>query len=232
MAAMTKTHRTVALVAGLLALALWPASAGAIDLNVGGIGVSVGTDDGKLSASVTAEAPSAAGDGGGLALDASVSATDGVSVGASAGGADGVAAGVTAAGHDQDIATANVKGGSANVSVGVSGQSGQPLTLSSDGGSITAGVNLDLGTGLLGGLLGGKLSLTPPPDGGGIGGWLGDGSGPGDLDVARVFARFDPRQQQLLVNRCLSILSSPSSFDLGLVDLCLALARLNGPVIR
>jgi hypothetical protein len=184
-----KTKKILALTAAT-AIALATAPAWAIDLNVGGIGVSAGgTSGGGTGVSVGSGGTSTGVTVGGGSTLASVS-----------GGSDGTGAGFTIGTTDGDL-----------------------VATSQDGNTTNATVNLGSGLGDLGL---GNLGLNDPVNS------VLDGNGnpnpnsPAVQQIASAYGALGAGEQQLLKNRCRSVLSSPSGFDPSLVALCRVIQRL------
>jgi hypothetical protein len=151
----------------------------------------------------------------------------------SAGGSDG---GVSASVGTGDSSVGASVGGSGDTIASVSGgagsgidqaaglnittQDGQPIVLDRNANSTNAGVNLGFG-----GLLGGLPVIGGPGTGGPLPGGGGGGGGISDAGVATVFASLDGNQQQLLLNRCATVLARPFEYESDLVSLCQILAR-------
>jgi hypothetical protein len=200
---------------GLLAVTVAPAAA--LDLDIAGINISVGEDDGGgVSASVSAGGQSVgASVGGGGVASASVSAGSFGSAGVSSG-------------WGGNLGAASVTSGGVNIGVSTSG--GQFATFDHTTDSVFAGLNLGV-DGLING-----VALSPSVDDpefrtyNGLGIWRGPGAAPGPQDVVRLFAGFAPGEQQMLVSRCLLILGSPARYEPSLVDLCLILAQFGSPL--
>jgi len=229
---MSKKHLVSLIAAGFLTIgAPQPAGALDLDLDLGVVDLSIGGGESDDADGGTVVSTSVAG--------GAVSA--GVGVG---GTGSGLSAGVeTSVGESR---------GGARVLLG----NGRYLTLEADGDVVLrgpgvgiGGVQLDLDADIdLDGPLGGvRLGLAgveasvdlfgdPPSDPGvgddGFGLYRDDGQWFGPAEVARLFAQFSPGEQELLVSRCLTILTAPPNYERNLVDLCLMLAQLNAPMIR
>ncbi len=194
---MTRKNGLLAAASALLLIG-FTSSAAAIDLSVGGLDVSVG----------------GGGDGGGVS--------------ASVGSGDS-SVGVDIGGNDDSLASVDVSAGAGvdqSFGVDVSNQDGQIVTLDNGQNSTNAGINLGLG-GILNGLGGGLPVIGDPGTGGLLPG--GGGTGGGGVSptaVAAAFGGLSGAQQQLLVNRCGSVLASPRAYDRDLVSLCQILAQI------
>ena len=148
-----------------------------------------------------------------------------VNVGPSGGGGTSATAtqGDTSAtvtiGGGSNVGSANVGSGSTGVGAAIGNTDGPLVSAQSANGQTDAAINLGALTDLLNGV------TTPPGGGGGGGGGAGAGGGGGG-GVGSAFAGLAPADQQLLRNRCLSVLGSPTSFDANVVTLCRMIARL------
>jgi hypothetical protein len=196
---MTAKYLLVAAVASLMATAAIPARA--LDVSVGGVSVSAGSDGGGgTSVSVG---------GGDTSAGVSIGGGDNVaSVGASTGG---TGASVGIGNTSGDLVTLN--GTDANVNLG--------------GLGLGSGVNDALNgiTGPLGDTLDG-IDLGGLPGGGGGGGAGGGGGGVTAGGLVSAYGSLSSRDQQALRIRCRSVLNNPGVFTRSQVALCSLLARL------
>jgi hypothetical protein len=198
---MRTSNRILAVTAAVLLLGASFAPAHAIDLNIGGIGISLGSSgNGGTTASVG-------------------TSTGGTAVSATLGGGS-------------NLATAGVGTGGTGLIVGLGTNEGPLLTTSSSDGTTSANVNLGLGG--LGGTANGLVNTVTDPlgnllDGVDVPGLPGGGGGGGGVtptQLASAFGGLGPAEQQLLRNRCRSVLGSPAAFEPGLVELCRIIARM------
>ncbi|HMN86258.1 MAG TPA: hypothetical protein PKA74_09765 [Bauldia sp.] len=150
-----------------------------------------------------------------------------VSVGNSSGGTKaGASVGGTKAsatiGGGSNVANATVGGGGQNANVKIGSGSG-PLVGARSTGNVndgtTTNANVNLG-GFLGGLLGGGGTGPGSGGGGGGGGTAPTGS------VKAAFGGLSSSEQVRVKKTCGSVLTSPASYDSGLIKLCQMLRRL------
>lgn len=179
---MRTSNRILAVTAAVLLLGASFAPAHAIDLNIGGIGISA-----NLGGDSIASASVSSGPTGGQTVNLAVNDTSG------------------------NLVDLNQEGDqtSGNVNLGLDG-------LGLDGLGLD-GLGLD-------GLLGGGLGDILPGDGGGI--LPGGGGGLTPTQIASAFGGLGGPEQQLLRNRCRSVLGNPVAFEPSLVELCRIIARM------
>ena len=208
---MRTSNRILAVTAAALLLGVSMAPANALDLNVGGISLSLGSSgNGGTTASVGTSA-------GGIAVSATLGGGSNLATAGVGTGGTGLIAGVGT--NEGPLLTTSSSAGTtfANVNLGLGGLGGTANGLVN---TVTDPVGNLLDGGGLGGLL--------PGDGTGGGGNGGGGNGGGltPTQVASAFGGASGADQDLLRRQCRSVLANPARFEPNVVELCRVIARL------
>ena len=215
---MNAKSRILAVVSAALLLGVTLAPASALDLNLGGINVTggsggtggtgthIGATVGSTSVNITL--------GGGANLASAGVGTGGTGVNAIVGSGDGPL-----------LTTSNSNGTTtAMVNLGLGGLSGGPLTMPSTGITDPVGDLLDTANIPGGGNGGGGNGGGGNGNGNGNGGPGGGGLMPPQL--ASAFGSLGASDQEMLRNRCRTVLLDPARFDPSLAELCRIIARM------
>ena len=213
---MRTSNRILAITAAALLLGVSMAPANALDLNVGGISLSLGSSgNGGTTASVGTSA-------GGIAVSATLGGGSNLATAGVGTGGTGLIVGVGT--NEGSLLTTSSSNGttSANVNLGLGGLGGTANGLVN---TVTDPVGNLLDGGGLGGLLPGGGNGGGGNGGGGNGGG-GNGGGLTPTQVASAFGGASGADQDLLRRQCRSVLANPARFEPNVVELCRVIARL------